>query len=74
MSEAKVGEGSITHEFDEAIAIHRQIVAAERALGQIHPVGDMKRALKGCLRDDERFLRRADPDRRSVARRARGHR
>jgi hypothetical protein len=56
MSEAKVGDEFITHEFDEAIAIQRGIVAAERGLAETHPVGDVKRALRGYLREDERFL------------------
>ena len=56
MGEAKVGDEFVTHEFDEAIAIQRQIVEAERALAESHPVGEVKRALKGYLRDDERFL------------------
>ena len=35
MSEAKVGEAFITHEFDEAIAIQQAIVDAEtKLLGQ----------------------------------------
>jgi hypothetical protein len=57
MAEAKVGDEFITHEFDEAIAIHRQIVEAERALASTHPVTPVKRAIKGYLRDDERFLK-----------------
>ena len=57
MSESKVGDEFITHEFDEAIAIHRAIVAAERRLAQIHPVSAVKRALKSHLTDDERFLK-----------------
>ena len=56
MGEAKVGDEFVTHEFDEAIAIQRQIVEAERALAESHPVAEVKRALKGFLRDDERFL------------------
>ena len=56
MAEAKVGDEFVTHEFDEAIAIQRGIVGAERALAETHPVGAVKRALRGFLRDDERFL------------------
>jgi hypothetical protein len=56
MAEAKVGDEFVTHEFDEAIAIQRGIVEAERALAETHPVGAVKRALRGFLRDDERFL------------------
>ena len=56
MAETKVGDGFVTHELDEAIAIHRGVVDAERALAEVHPVGEVKRALRGYLRDDERFL------------------
>ena len=57
MAEAKVGDEFITHEFDEAIAIHRGIVEAERSLAATHPVPEVKRELKGYLKEDERFLR-----------------
>jgi hypothetical protein len=57
MAEAKVGDEFITHELDEAIAIHRGIVEAERALASAHPVPDVKRALRGYLKEDERYLR-----------------
>jgi hypothetical protein len=57
MAEAKVGEDFVTHEFDEAIAIQRSIVGAERTLSTTHPVADVKRALKDYLREDERSLR-----------------
>jgi len=56
MAEAKVGDEFITHEFDEAIAIHRAIVEAERSLIGTHPLGDVKRALRGYLKEDQRFL------------------
>jgi hypothetical protein len=56
MAEAKVGDEFITHEFDEAIAIHRGIVEADRSLAAIHPLPEVRRALKGYLKDDERFL------------------
>jgi hypothetical protein len=56
VAEAKVGDEFITHEFDEAIAIHRGIVEAERALAATHPVPEVKRALKTYLKEDERFL------------------
>jgi hypothetical protein len=52
MPEAKVGDVFITHEFDEVIAIHRQIVEAERALADSHPVSAVKRAMLGYHRDD----------------------
>jgi hypothetical protein len=56
MAEAKVGDEFITHEFDEAIAIHRGIIEAERSLAATHPLPEVKRALKGYLKEDERFL------------------
>jgi hypothetical protein len=56
MGEAKVGDEFITHELDEAIAIQRGIVEAERGLADTHPVRDVKRAMRGYLKEDERFL------------------
>jgi hypothetical protein len=57
VSDAKVGDEFITHEFDEAIAIQRGIVEAERALAGSHPVSDVKRELRSLHKEDERFLR-----------------
>lgn len=57
MSEAKVGDEFVTHEMDEAIAIHRCIVDAERSLAKSHPVREAKQMIKAQLRDDEAFLR-----------------
>lgn len=57
MSEAKHGEAFIKHEFDEAIAIQEAIVEGERELATRHPVADVKRTLKGLLKEDERFLK-----------------
>jgi hypothetical protein len=57
MSEAKVGDAFVTHEMDEAIAIHRCIVDAERTLASKHPVRDAKQMIKAQLRDDEAYLR-----------------
>jgi hypothetical protein len=57
MSEAKYGEGFIKHEFDEAIAIQEAIVEGERELATRHPVADVKRTLKGLLKEDDRFLK-----------------
>ena len=57
MSEAKVGDEFVTHEMDEAIAIHRTIVEAERSLATTHPVREAKQLIKTMLREDERFLR-----------------
>lgn len=57
MAEAKVGREFITHEFDEAIAIQRAVVAAEEALARVHPMADTKTALKTTAREDMAFLR-----------------
>ena len=56
MSEAKIGEEFITHEFDEAIAIQRAIVDAEGTLSKTHPNADAKAAIKACLAQDKTFL------------------
>ena len=56
MTEAKVGEAFITHEFDEAIAIQRSIVSAEEKLSKDHPRPEAKRMIKAALKDDQRFL------------------
>jgi hypothetical protein len=53
-----VGRKFITHEFDEAIAIQRAIVDAERSLSALHPVAKVKRQLKSDLRADRRHLDR----------------
>jgi hypothetical protein len=42
---------------DEAIAIQRRIVEAERSLASSHPVADVKRSLRAQLKEDERLLR-----------------
>jgi hypothetical protein len=60
MGEAKVGEEFVKHEFDEAIAIHRAIVAAEQQLSTAHPVPAAKRAIKSQLPKDERYLRQLE--------------
>ena len=57
MSEAKVGDEFVTHEMDEAIAIHRTIVDAERSLASTHPVREVKQLIKTFLREDEKLLR-----------------
>jgi hypothetical protein len=57
MSDAKVGDEFVTHEMDEAIAIHRAIVEAERSLATTHPVRDAKQLIKTHLREDEKLLR-----------------
>ena len=56
MSEAKVGEEFVKHEFDEAIAIQHCIVNAEAKLSTTHPVASAKRAVKSALAADERYL------------------
>jgi hypothetical protein len=56
VSEAKVGDEFVTHEMDEAIAIHRCIVEAERSLSKTHPVREVKQLIKTQLRDDEAYL------------------
>jgi argininosuccinate lyase len=56
MGEAKVGEEFITHEFDEAIAVQRTIVAAEEQLSRSHPFPAAKTALKATLKDDRQYL------------------
>jgi len=56
MGEAKIGEEFITHEFDEAIAIQRSIVAAEKMLSTKHPMATAKRTVKDALMEDQDFL------------------
>ena len=60
MSEAKFGEEFITHEFDEAIAIHRAIVDAEQQLSATHPRSEAKRSIKTALADDRKFLKQLE--------------
>ena len=60
MGEAKVGEAFVTHEFDEAIAIHRAIVKAEEQLSKSHPAAEAKRVIKAELTKDQRFLRQLE--------------
>lgn len=57
MSEAKVGEAFIKHEFDEAIAIQQVIVDAETKLATTHPMRSAKTAIKESLTEDRRFLK-----------------
>jgi hypothetical protein len=57
VAEAKVGEEFVTHEMDEAIAIQRSIVEAERELSASHPVREAKQLIKSHLRDDETLLK-----------------
>jgi hypothetical protein len=56
MSEAKMGQEFITHEFDEAIAVQQTIVDAERQLSANHPAPDAKKRIQASLREDERHL------------------
>jgi hypothetical protein len=60
VAEAKVGNEFITHEFDEAIAIQRSIVAAEESLSRDHPRADAKRLLKQSLKQDQRLLKQLE--------------
>lgn len=57
MGAAKVGDAFVTHEFDEAIAIHQVIVDAEATLAKRHPVPEAKRAIEAALREDRQFLK-----------------
>ena len=57
MGEAKYGDEFIKHEFDEAIAVQRAIVEAERQLARSHPYADAKQLIAGTMREDERGLR-----------------
>lgn len=56
MGEAKVGDEFVTHEFDEAIAIQRVIVDAERTLSTKHPVAAARRVIASALAEDREFL------------------
>ena len=60
MSEAKVGEEFVKHEFDEAIAIHRAIVEAEEILAGSHPVPAAKQMIKSALTEDRKFLKQLE--------------
>ena len=60
MSEAKIGDEFVTHEFDEAIAIQRSIVEAGEALATTHPMPSAKRALKAAAAEDRKFLRQLE--------------
>jgi hypothetical protein len=57
MTEAKVGQEFIKHEFDEAIAIQETIVEAEQQLSEAHPDADAKKAIRASLREDEKLLK-----------------
>jgi hypothetical protein len=57
MGEAKVGDEFVTHEFDEAIAVHQVIVDAESTLAKSHPAPAAKRAIETALREDREFLK-----------------
>jgi thioredoxin-like negative regulator of GroEL len=50
------GTEFITHEFDEAIAIQRTIVATGKQLAQKHPVAAVKRQLTAAGKVDQRHL------------------
>jgi hypothetical protein len=57
MGEAKIGDEFVTHEFDEAIAVHQVIVDAETTLARSHPEPEAKRVIESALREDRDFLR-----------------
>jgi hypothetical protein len=57
MGEAKIGDEFVTHEFDEAIAVHQVIVDAESTLARSHPVPAAKRVIETALREDREFLK-----------------
>jgi hypothetical protein len=54
------GAEFIRHEFDEAIAVQRAIVEAERQLATSHPLADAKRELKSAATESERWLARLE--------------
>ncbi|MFN8517818.1 MAG: hypothetical protein U0667_00195 [Chloroflexota bacterium] len=57
MAESKVCDEFVTHEFDEAIAVHRAIVEAEASLAKGHPHAESKAAIAAIAKDDKAFLR-----------------
>lgn len=57
MSEAKVGEEFIKHEFDEAIAVQQSIVEYGKQLAEVHPMADTRRELKEMARTDAEHLK-----------------
>jgi hypothetical protein len=56
MAEAKTGKAFIKHEFDEAIAVQRAIVEAERILREAHPMPEAKTAIRKLMKTDEQTL------------------
>jgi len=60
MAESKSGDEFVTHEFDEAIAVQRAIVAAETSLSESHPHAESKAAIAACLKQDRTFLRQLE--------------
>ena len=57
MGDAVKGKAFIRHEFDEAIAVHKAIVEAERILAKAHPMADARTAIGTMLETDEQLLR-----------------
>ncbi|HEX5829319.1 MAG TPA: hypothetical protein VFY23_17455 [Candidatus Limnocylindrales bacterium] len=56
MAETKEGEAFIQHEFDEAIAVQRAIVEAERILAEAHPLPKAQKAIGKLMKTDEKHL------------------
>jgi hypothetical protein len=56
MAEAREGQAFIQHEFDEAIAVQRAIVEAERVLKEAHPLSEAKTAIGKLMKTDEKCL------------------
>lgn len=57
MGDTVDGKAFIRHEFDEAIAVHKAIVEAERILVKAHPMSDARTAIGTMLETDEKLLR-----------------
>src|SRR5262245_24250593 len=58
MGIASEGKAFIQHEIDAAIAVQQEIVDAERALAQRHPLEEAKDAIGRMIDADERSLHR----------------
>ena len=56
MSEAKVGDEFITHEFDEAIVVQQAIVEGATSLSTDHTRAETRRLIKRHLADEKAWL------------------